>query len=129
MFKTLTAPCFVTADGFSKAYPFGTVRTFYSKDNLSPEELEAKVARNADRGHRYAWSINSGSTLYGDPEAARHARWLDAFNKSDAVILVDGEHVIIDGREFVVKVNGERYSDPIAFNEVGVKYTPFDPGN
>ena len=106
---TLNAGQFVTAPGFRKAYAFNTARSYAG---------EASHARAIANGHDTAWTVNPGSALLGDREAAKRMLAKEAEQLAGAVMIENGQVVEIEGERFKVKINGERYSDPIAFKRV-----------
>lgn len=72
----------------------------------------AQFARAVELGHDVVGTIKTGTVIhnYG---AARYE--LEDAPKKAAKILVAGQRVIIEGREYTVKPIGARYSDPIHF--------------
>jgi len=107
MTTTLTASQFVTVAGWDRAYVFDTARNYCGGDEGH--------ARTVAQGHDTAWTINTGSSIVSD--RAWSARMLaeEAEQLAGAVVIADGETVLIEGELFTVKVNGQRFSDPISF--------------
>lgn len=86
----------------------GTVEGYTVANNGN---VEAAVQRALKNGHELAYTMNVGTCItdskgYYEREEAKRAT---------AVPVFAGEHVMIEGREYEVKLVGQRYSDPIHF--------------
>lgn len=95
---------FVTAAGFRRAFDLMTCRSRGFDE-----------ARTLANGHDIAWTVNAGTALTDSPEYNRRRLAEEAAQLASAVTLTNGQTVEIEGRTFRVKINGERYADPIAF--------------
>lgn len=95
-----------------------TVRGYAAKNGNDPAAAEEMAH---ERGHELAGTIYSSGALLGDRQLA--ARLLAEAREiaAGAVSLENGEHVMIDGRRYAVKVNPgnsgrfPQNCDPIAF--------------
>lgn len=115
---TLTAGSFVTAPGFRRAFPVGTLAAFTAKTDKTPEGLAKARARAEANGHDIAWTVNTGTVLLGDKAAGARRLAEEAAQFEGATFVTDGQLVEIEGERFQVKVMGERYADPIHFKLV-----------
>jgi hypothetical protein len=103
---------FVTVAGWRRAYAFSTIAGYAASYGGDPAEARATALGH---GHDIAWTVNPGTALLGDRGAAKAMLDREAAELAGATIVADGEAVEIDGERFIVKVMGERYSDPIHF--------------
>lgn len=98
----------------------GTARGYAASYNGDQEEAHQRAVKN---GHNTAWTVYTGTALYGDRAygALKAAERMENFIK--AILLADGQVVEIEGERFTVKVirRNEKYpvnSDPIHFIKV-----------
>lgn len=74
---------------------------------------EERHALSLARGYSVAWTTNPGFTIVSHDNSKELER--EKRCKEKAIVLKTGDKVTIEGVEYTVKINGERYSDPIAF--------------
>ena len=110
--QTLTANTFVTVAGWSRAFQFSTARGYAAQYG---EDQEGAHARCVGFGHDTAFTVNGG-TMLTDSRAYNLAKLAEsAAQLAGATVIADGERVEIEGDTFIVRVVGQRFSDPIHF--------------
>jgi hypothetical protein len=89
-----------------------TPRGYALKHGDCPEEAEAQAIKF---GHEFLACFKHCSIITEDYEGK--AEGLDAARKEweEAQRIEAGDLVKCEGRKYTVKINGERYSDPVAF--------------
>jgi hypothetical protein len=102
-----------------KTVTVGTVEDYAIQNGRDPAEM---FAQTVERGQDVAWTINSGSTLYGNPAEAARKQTEDKAKAARSITLKDGDTVEIHGRLYTVKfMRGQEqtlypsFSDPIHF--------------
>jgi len=88
-----------------------TLKGFCGDDN-------ERYCRAVSRGDYEAWSFKYPLCLTANYAGKDNETALKKDSFDNAVLIVDGEKVDIEGQIFIVKVNGLKYSDPISFVRV-----------
>jgi hypothetical protein len=90
----------------------GTARGYAAQYQEDPEAAHTRALGN---GHDTAWTNQAASVMTSDYKGKQAE--LDAAAKAttEAVEIENGQLVEIEGETFLVKVFGERYSDPVHF--------------
>jgi hypothetical protein len=111
----LTHNQIVRVKGFSQYANKITIGTARGYDPQNAEESHQRCLAN---GHDTAWAMQSAGVLTSDYEGKQS--YLDAEEAAiaAAVEIEDGQIVEIEGEQFIVKVTGERFSDPVKFKRV-----------
>lgn len=118
--KTLTYKDFVkvaawVASGKQvNAYSMFTIEGYAAKYGQDGAEAYALAVANH---HETAGVLNSGSALVGGKGRFAYYAARDK-ELADAIELLDGELVRIEGRIYIVHFVGSNYADPIKFTEV-----------
>lgn len=124
--KTLTHRQQIKVAGFKFAQRIEivTLRGVYGDDvmkyaeRMSWEDFEAREKRNCKSQYtsfKPAWTYQAPAILtanYPGKEAELNQKREELLNAPE---ITNGEIVSIEGLEYTVKVNGERFSDPVAF--------------
>ena len=96
----------------------GTVEGYARENNEDPETAFQRCIENQKSspysGHVPAWTLKHGLALTSDYAGKEAAMEKERKAYAEAVELVDGEIVIIEGRFYAVRFVGD-YSDPIHF--------------
>lgn len=101
--------------GFSKyaqRIEVSTARGYAAEYNEDPE---AAHYRALARGHEVFWTYQEPAVLCADYPGKAEAHAAKLKEIAEAVELFDGQAVLIEGEKVIVKILGERYSDPIKF--------------
>jgi hypothetical protein len=104
----------VYAEGWQYPYHFdtavvGTVEGSAKKWGENPDEY---VKRSLERGHEVAWTMFGGVALYGDKDYAEKERKERELNRANAIILKEGDEVIIEGRQYTVAIDKRNQIQP-----------------
>jgi hypothetical protein len=113
--KTLKHNQEIRVSGFSKyanKITVGTARGYASEYGEDPEDSHRRATAN---GHSTAWTNQKSSVLTADYPGKDEALNAVAKATAEAIKIEDGETVLIEGSTYVVKVAGERFSDPVLF--------------
>jgi hypothetical protein len=104
----------VRGAGFSKYAQRITVKTVRgcAAKYGNPEEAYDRAIAN---GHETVWTYQDAAVLCADYPGKAEAHAAKLKEIAEAVELFDGQAVIIDGEKRIVRIAGERFSDPIIF--------------
>lgn len=104
---------------FRPVITVGTMEGYAAQYNETAEKAMAQQIRcleaNPHNGLCFAWANKSASCLTSDYKGKALALELAAAAYGQAVLVEDGEVVLIEGRIFTVKYMGINYSDPVKF--------------
>jgi hypothetical protein len=89
-----------------------TVEGFAKELGRDPAE---RLQRAIEHGHELAWTIQATAVLTDDYEGKQADLDAERAKIEAAVEIENGQPVIIEGRHYTVKVNGQQFSDPVAF--------------
>lgn len=99
-----------------------TLRGLHEKEKYSPhltwEEFEAREKANCIQSYttyRPAWTHQDSAVLTANYPGKAELMAKKAEETAAAVAIAEGDHVIIEGVEYKVKITGQRYSDPVRF--------------
>jgi hypothetical protein len=105
----------IRVKGFSKyanKITVGTARGYATQYNEDPESGHA---RTLSYGHDTAWTNQSAGELTSDYPGKKEKLDAEAAAIAAAPEIEDGQTVEIEGESFRVRVNDERYSNPVKF--------------
>lgn len=99
-----------SSDRYETIFKVGSVEG-YSSYGTTEEALERAIGF----GHKLAWVNASGACLTADYEGKEDDRRRASDAYRDATLINSGDHVIVEGREYTVRVldRHESYSDGI----------------
>ena len=103
-------------DRFDSKFIVGSVEGYNRRRETSEEELERAIGFK----HDLAWINMLGASLTADYKGKDEDMRKQREAYANAIVLNEGDHVIIEGREYTVKIlaNHENYSD-------GIQLIPF----
>ena len=103
-------------DKFDSEFIVGSVEG----QRMGKETSEAALQRAIGFKHDLAWINMSGAALTADYKGKAEDMRKQREAYANAIVLDEGDHVIIEGREYTVKIlaNHENYSD-------GIQLVPF----
>lgn len=112
---------FIAAWGRDDSFTIGTVEGYAAenfhlkssatKTGTAIEAISAAVDRAIKNGHDLAYTINIGKCITDSQGYYERLR----AEQAAAIEICAGEIVLIEGREYTVKLMGARYSDPVHF--------------
>ena len=103
-------------DRFDSKFIVGSVEGYNRRRETSEEELERAIGFK----HDLAWINMLGASLTADYKGKAEDLRKEREAYANAIVLNEGDHVIIEDREYAVKIlpNHESYSD-------GIQLVPF----
>jgi hypothetical protein len=105
----------VRGAGFSRYSQRITVRTARGYAAKYNEDQDAAYNRAVANGHETVWTYQEPAVLCADYPGKAEAHAAKLKEIAEAVELFDGQAVIIDGEKLIVRISGERFSNPIQF--------------
>ena len=105
----------VRGAGFSRYSQRITVRTARGYAAKYNEDQDAAYNRAVANGHETVWTYQEPAVLCADYPGKAEAHAAKLKEIAEAVELFDGQAVIIDGEKLIVRILGERFSNPIQF--------------
>lgn len=105
-----------SSDKYETVFKVGSVEGYHGKWETSEEALERSIGLR----HPLAWVNASGACITSDYEGKSEDLRKASEDYKNAILINDGDHVIVEGREYTVRVlaRHESYSD-------GIKLVPF----
>jgi len=101
--------------GFSKYAQRITVRTVRGYRAEYNEDQEEAYNRAVANGHETFWTRQDSAVLCSDYPGKAEAHAAKLKEIAEAIELFDGQEVIIENEKLIVRIMGERFSDPIVF--------------
>ena len=104
------------SDKYESEFTVGTVEGYL----LEGETVEESLERAIEFKHDLAWVNMSCAVITADYEGKAEDLRKKSESYANAIVLEEGDHVILEGREYKVKIlpNHERYSN-------GIQFVPF----
>lgn len=111
-------------DKYQPVITIGTVKemvtgNMYSDDFNWDDFTKKELSFGRDARDQYAWGLLHGSMICSNYKGKDRDMEIKRQSYEDAVLIEDGESVIIDGNVFVATVLAGDYSDKIHFKLVG----------
>jgi hypothetical protein len=96
----------------AQAITVGTIHGYAVQNGECPE---VAMERAKKFGHEIAWANQAPAVLTSDYAGKAEDLAAERAKRDAAVVIEDGEQVLIEGVVYKVRVMGERFSDPVHF--------------